>query len=172
MMKWIRRRMILVILGMVIALSCGCQNNDDDGIDISDAAVAFAETHWTYYNPEGGEFGSYLAYEYWAATLFGPDGELSGTIVFEGTIDVWQTMNWDQRRVFLPPAGFPDELNLVNRNQHYYDLIGQSDQFGAGWPADGDNPYNYRILTHYTYPWTASNSYRNAYLNMIGGGGN
>ena len=161
-----------MILGIAIALACGCQNQENDGINISDAAVAFAETHWTYYNPNGGEFGSYLTYEYWVATLFGPDGEISGTVVFQGSIDEWQTMSWDQRREFLPAAGFPNELILVNRDQQYYDLIGQSDQFAAGWPYDGDNPYNYRILTHYSYPWTASNSYRNAYLNMIGGGGN
>ena len=171
-MKAIRLWMILVHLGIVAALFCGCQKDANDGIDISDAAVAFAETHWTYYDSAGGEFGSYLAYEYWVGTLFGADGELSGTVVFNGTIDEWQTMSWDQRRAFLPAAGFPDELILINRDQRYYDLIGQSDQFAAGWPADGDNPYNYRILTHYTYPWTASNSYRNAYLNMIGGGGN
>ena len=169
MMEFMRRWMIL---GIAIALACGCQNQENDGINISDAAVAFAETHWTYYNPDGGEFGSYLAYEYWVATLFGADGELSGSVVFEGSIDEWQILSWDQRREFLPAVGFPDELILVNRNQQYYDLIGQSDQFAAGWPADGDNPYNYRILTHYSYSWTASNSYRNAYLNMVGGGGN
>lgn len=166
---WLRRVWLAAMCGMVFA---GCNKNPASHVPgVSDEAVAFADSHWKYYDPAGGDFGSYLAYEYWVAKNLGPDGTLSGTIVYPGTITQWQNLSWNQKKAYLPAAGFPHDLNQSTMDASYYHAIGEYNQFAAGWPPDGDSPYNYRSLPRTSWQWTASNSYRTSYLNMLGSTG-
>ncbi len=160
----------VVLASLTCSLLLSSCSNDDNPLGINSAAKAFADKHWTYYDPAMGELGSYLAYEYWAAKNFGPDGGLSGTINYDGTIQEWRDLSWGAKSYFLPQEFFTKALAEDDkRDQYFYEIIGQYDQFLSGWPSDGDDPLNFRTQIYYEYEWTAANSYRTSYLNMLGG---
>lgn len=112
-----------------------------EGQDKEDEYMNFAEQYWTYYDPTGGDFGSYLSYEYWAATLFGNDGESGGTDGYTGGIDEWQNEPWNEKLKYLPSDGFTHELDPDEKDQQYYEMIGKYNQFAPGWP-DYDESYH------------------------------
>ena len=155
---------LLLILSVI-----GCSKNESPN-GVSPAARDFADEHWTYYDPDKGELGSYLAYEFWVAKYFGPDGNLSGTIIYNNTIDEWYDLSWGEKSYFLPQEFFTKSLGPEDATDDYfYGIIGTYDQFGAGLPPDGDDPLNFRVQLNNDYQWTASNSYRTSYLNLTGG---
>ncbi|TKJ41808.1 hypothetical protein CEE37_04365 [candidate division LCP-89 bacterium B3_LCP] len=153
----------------------GVASSHGRGMDKETEFLAFADQHWTYYDESYGglgDYGSYLEYEYYAAYEFGPDGE-SGGDVYTGSIVEWQLLTWNERSYWLPANGFTHELDPNNKDQQYYEMIGKYDQFGAGWPEDGDydpdwrnGPYLYDDLGAKTWKWQTHNTYREDYLNM------
>jgi hypothetical protein len=191
-------RVSLIVSGLAM-MSLGLGSCDDDSQSspprISEEAKAYADAHWT--NWDGG-FGSFweqgiwlnchMDYEYYAASFFGMDGDdATQDDNFMGTIEEWSELPWgpvegEDRLDYLPEDGFTHHADYGIRDDQFYEFIGLYDQFGAGWPADGDLPlpeyegtnpaWDYRDMPHENWMWEAENSYRNTYLNMIGGGGN
>jgi hypothetical protein len=142
-----------------------------EGMDKEEEYIAFADDHWTYFDDlysGDGDFGSYLDYEYWAASLFGPDGESGGTDGYTNDIGIWDALTWEEKLAYLPSNGFTHELDEEDKDQQYYEMIGKYDQFGAGWPGDGDYVANYRAdkTVGDGWTWQTHNSYRENYLNM------
>ena len=182
----------LMSLGLV---TCNHDHLQNPPPEISEEAKAYADAHWTYWDgyfggfwEEGIWFGSYLDYEYYAAHFYGRDG-VQNTLAdnFMETIDDWCILPWgpleDQDRLdYLPANGFAHHIDPDIKDDQFYERIGRYDQFGAGWPADGDLPlpgyeqmnplWDYRDLPHDNWMWEAQNSYRDQFLNMIGAGGN
>ncbi len=191
-------RFSLIFIGLTI-MSLGLESCEEDSQSstpkISDEAKAYADEHWTFYDGGFGYFweegiwlSCYMNYEYYAAHFFGPDGDqatLNDT--FTGTIEEWGLLPWgpaegEDRLDYLPEDSFTHQADYGIRDDQFYEFIGLYDQFGAGWPPDGDLPlpdfegtnpaWDYRDMPHENCIWEAGNSYRDTYLNMIGGGGN
>jgi hypothetical protein len=144
------------------------------GMNKDDEFHTYAEQHWAY-NRSGilqdpsmlPEFNDYFHYEYWAASIFGKDGQTGGDPGYTGTPDEWQSLSWTEKLLYLPSDGFTHELDPITKDQQYYEMIGKYNQFGAGWPLAGDYDQNYRFGTpHTTWQWEKGNSFRDTYLNM------
>lgn len=136
-----------------------------EGIDKEDEYIAFAE-NWTYYEVGGGDFDAYLNYEYWAAANFGKNGESLDGDEYIGSIEDWWGLSWSAKLNSLPSNGFTHELNPLDQDQQYYEMIGKYDQFGAGWPEGGDYDPDFRSGPHTEWTWQTHNSYRETYLNI------
>ncbi|MCX6640175.1 MAG: hypothetical protein NTW14_06790 [bacterium] len=141
------------------------------GMNKDDEFHTYAEQHWAY-NRDAiqpntlAEFNDYSHYEYWAATIFGKDGQTGGDPGYTGLIDEWQSLSWTEKLLYLPSDGFTHELDPNKNDQQYYEMIGKYNQFGAGWPTLGDSDLNYRAATRTTWQWETKNSFRETYLNM------
>lgn len=106
-----------------------------DGMDKEDEFIAYANQYWVYDDPTGGSFGSYFQYEYWAASMFGYDGESTTSADnYPQGPDSWAGLSWDDKLDYLPKDGFTHELIPTDKDQQYYEMIGKYDQFAPGWP--------------------------------------
>jgi hypothetical protein len=107
------------------------------------------------------------------ATTYGSSGE--PTTFYTGDINGWYALSWESKIQHLP-SGFNHRLDPTVRDQQFYEMIGNYNQFWAGWPADG-NYGNYWQTPHFQHwTWEAStnqsgnwvhNTYRDAYVNML-----
>lgn len=161
-------------LALEVGAWYGVATYHSEGMDKEDEYIAYADQYWTYYDGSQslGDYGSYLDYEFYAATEFGPDGE-SGGEVYNGSVEQWEELTWNEKLDWLPSNGFTHELDPTDKDQQYYEMIGKYDQFGAGWPEDGDydaswrdGPYLYDATGAPTWQWQTHNSYRETYLNI------
>jgi hypothetical protein len=171
-----------VMAGVFFALEVGAlvgvASYHSKGMNKEDDYKAFAEAHWDYddlnTNQDYLPFASYLDYEYYAASQFGKDEDpQSEGDNYTGDMQQWSELSWNQKLNYLPQNGFTHEVDPDDMDQQYYEMIGKYDQFGAGWPADGDGPVGgytaenpYRDSNHDNWRWEADNSYRDAYLNL------
>lgn len=149
--------------GVALYHSKGMQKEDD--------YKKYADTYWKYYDGAySGDFGSYLDYEYWAASIMGPYGDRSGEL-YPGSIEDWREETWQNKLNYLPQDGFTHELDPGDKDQQYYEMIGKYNQFGAGWPESGDAIADYRTnkensSNNDNWRWETANSYRDTYLNL------
>jgi hypothetical protein len=112
------------------------------GMSKDDEFHSWADQYWTYYNSAGGDFGSYLGYEFWVATTYGLNGSPETWFRLPDTtqaptVEDWQALTWDEKMNHLP-TGFTHNLDPNNKDQQYFEMIGKYDQFWAGWPESGD----------------------------------
>jgi len=173
-----------VFLALEVGAWAGVAIYHGKGMDKEDDYKAFAEAHWTYWDesytpyPNIGDelwFDSYLDYEFYAASHFGKDEDpQTEGDNYTGEVQQWLELSWNQKLTYLPQNGFTHEIDPEDKDQQYYEMIGKYNQFGAGWPEDGDgavdgyvegtNPY--RDSNHDNWRWEANNSYRDTYLNL------
>jgi hypothetical protein len=146
-----------------IAAWYGVASYHSKGMNTDDEFHAFADQNWTYYDSLGGDFGSYLSYEFWVATTYGTNGDSTTKYygIDPGVDDFteWQDLPWDDRLEYLP-SGFTHHLDPNDQDQQYYEMIGKYDQFWAGWPSDG----NYGSGSNQHWTWDA---YENSSGNWI-----
>lgn len=131
-----------VFLAAEIAAWAGVAKYHSDGMKKDDEFHKWADQYWTYYNPNGGDFGSYLSYEFWVATNYGTNGDPSTRFRLPDTTQAptvadWQALTWEEKMNYLP-TGFTHNIDPNDKDQQYYEMIGKYDQFYTGWPEDGD----------------------------------
>ncbi|TKJ40722.1 hypothetical protein CEE37_07095 [candidate division LCP-89 bacterium B3_LCP] len=138
---------LLYLLCFAVLLGCEDSVTDSGGIVITDEAKAFADSYWKYSdttrvnlpNFQNQPFCDYLTYEYWAATVFGSDGDPLETFDnYEGTIEEWEALPWsisggEEKKWYLPPDGFTHMLTPDEKDDNYYEMIGKYHQFAPGW---------------------------------------
>ena len=138
--------MAALFLGIEIGAWAGVAIYHGEGMDKEDEFMAYADAHWIYGGPgvPGDEYDSYFQYEYWAANIWGRDGD-SGTQDdnWLGGEDEWYNKPWEDKLQYLPSDGFTHELDPNDKDQQYYEMIGKYGQFATGWEDyDEDYPFD------------------------------